>query len=331
MPKPLVTVICITYNHVQFIRSCLESLVSQQCDFSYEIIVHDDASIDGTQDIIKEFYHNYPDLIIPILQKENQWSKKPGLLDVFVEKSLFSGTYIALCEGDDFWVEPDKLQKQVEILENHPECNMTCSSYLLIDNNEKRDIIQKKWETENYEDKSGRVFELADLNHSFFIKTSTAMFRNFSELYIQLDKFEFCLDIHIFYLLLKSGKGYYSKDVMAGYNRHPGGTYSGSTQHEILLTQYFILKDIYEKDGDDFVRKKYLELAFLMINLKVSGLMPGRKIKQKAIRYRNPGIVKLVKTIKPVLETKTERETFYKSFVPMQAKAIRQKMKQLFQ
>jgi len=331
MSKPVASILCITYNHAQFIRRCLESLVSQQCSFPFEIIIHDDASTDGTQEVIKEFHQKHPDLIKPILQKENKWSKNPGVIDVLYNNPQAKGKYIALCEGDDFWIEHDKLQKQVDILENHPECTITCGSYLQIDDGKEQVVLQKKWLIENREDEKGRVFELEDLKHSFFIKTSTTLFRNLPVLFEQFKKYELCLDMHMFYLLLRAGKGYYSKEILAGYNIHQEGVYSGSHQQEILLAQYLILKDMYEKNGDEFFRGKYLKLALSLLNLKSSGLMlQSKSIKQKFLQTRNPSIFKVIKDIKPVLQTKMERRKFYKSLIPVQVSVLKQKIKSAF-
>ncbi len=121
MVNILVSVCCITFNHRNYIRRCLDSLINQNTDFDYEIIVHDDASTDGTQEIVREYAEKHPDLIIPILQKENQYSKGNGFVEAFIMPKA-SGKYIVECEGDDFWCDPDKLRLQVEALEAHPEC-----------------------------------------------------------------------------------------------------------------------------------------------------------------------------------------------------------------
>ena len=121
---PLVTVACTVYNHLQYIRKTLESLLSQQTDFPYEIIVHDDASTDGTTDIIKEYAEAYPHIIIPVIQTENQYSKgnwgHPKTIN-----PLIRGKYVALCEGDDYWTDPYKLEKQISYMESHSDCTMT--------------------------------------------------------------------------------------------------------------------------------------------------------------------------------------------------------------
>lgn len=116
---------CITYNQIDYIRQCLESLVCQETTFKYEIILHDDASTDGTTEIVKEFVERYPELIKPIIQTENQYSKRDGTIGRAMDAALSpSVKYIAFCEGDDFWTDSLRLQKQVEFLENHPEHSM---------------------------------------------------------------------------------------------------------------------------------------------------------------------------------------------------------------
>lgn len=118
----MVSICCMTYNQEKYISDALNSFLMQKTDFSYEILIHDDASTDRTAEIIKEYESKYPDLIKPIYQKENQYSKgvKVGCLNM----ERVKGKYIAICEGDDFWTDPNKLQKQVDYMEKHPECSM---------------------------------------------------------------------------------------------------------------------------------------------------------------------------------------------------------------
>jgi len=114
--SPLVSIICTAYNHEAFIKDALEGFVIQKTNFPFEIIVHDDASTDNTANIIRVYEAKYPELFINIYQTENQYSKGNG----DVAKIVFSaarGKYIALCEGDDYWTDPYKLQKQVDFLE----------------------------------------------------------------------------------------------------------------------------------------------------------------------------------------------------------------------
>jgi len=119
----MVTIQCFTYNHEPYIRQCLEGFVMQKANFRFEAIVHDDASTDGTADIIREYAEKYPDIIKPIYETENQYSKHDGSLRRIMDAHTH-GKYVALCEGDDYWIDPLKLQKQVDILESNPDCGV---------------------------------------------------------------------------------------------------------------------------------------------------------------------------------------------------------------
>lgn len=117
---PLVSIITLAYNHEPYISECLNNLVHQKVDFPFEVIIHDDASTDKTASIIKQYEVQYPDIIKPIYQTENQYSKKIGMCRTFVYPRI-RGKYTAMCEGDDFWCDLEKLKKQISILESHPE------------------------------------------------------------------------------------------------------------------------------------------------------------------------------------------------------------------
>lgn len=117
--RPLmVTIQCITYNHEPYIRQCLEGFVMQKTNFRFEAIVHDDASTDGTADIVKEYAEKYPDIIKPIFETENQYSKHDGSLERIMDAHTH-GKYVAFCEGDDYWTDPLKLQMQINFMEQN--------------------------------------------------------------------------------------------------------------------------------------------------------------------------------------------------------------------
>ena len=123
MQDIMISVICITYNHEKYIRKCLDGFIMQETDFPYEVLVHDDASTDNTASIVREYEILYPDIIKPIFQTENQYSKGKSITrDIVFPKCR--GKYIAFCEGDDYWTDPYKLQKQVAALETHADCFM---------------------------------------------------------------------------------------------------------------------------------------------------------------------------------------------------------------
>ncbi len=124
----MVSICCITYNQEEYIRDALDGFLSQDTDFSYEVLIHDDASTDGTADIIREYARQYPEIIKPILQTENQYAK--GLTNVSGTYNFprAKGRYIAMCEGDDYWTDPHKLQRQTDYMEAHPDCSLVFHS-----------------------------------------------------------------------------------------------------------------------------------------------------------------------------------------------------------
>ena len=119
----IVSIQCMVYNHEPYLRQCLDGFVMQKTNFKFEAIVHDDVSTDGSATIIREYAEKYPDIIKPIFEQENQYSKKDGSIDRIMNNASH-GKYIAFCEGDDYWTDPYKLQKQVDFLENHIEYSM---------------------------------------------------------------------------------------------------------------------------------------------------------------------------------------------------------------
>lgn len=119
---PLISILCTVYNHEPYLRQCLDGFVMQKTNFAFEAIVHDDASTDGSAAIIREYAEKYPDIIKPIYETENQYSKKDGSLTRIMNDAIHPDVkYIAICEGDDYWIDPHKLQKQFDFLENNKD------------------------------------------------------------------------------------------------------------------------------------------------------------------------------------------------------------------
>ena len=134
-----VSIICNVFNHENYIRDALESFVMQKTNFKFEILVHDDASTDKSANIIREFEKKYPDLIKPIYQTENQYSKGGGLVGK-IQLARATGKYIAVCEGDDYWTDPLKLQKQYDAMEAHTEVDI-CTHCAMRINAETKECI----------------------------------------------------------------------------------------------------------------------------------------------------------------------------------------------
>lgn len=127
---PLVSIKCTAYNHEPYIAHTLEGFVRQKTNFRFEAIVHDDASTDKTADIIRAYAAKYPDIIKPIFETENQYSKHDGSLRRIMDAHT-RGKYVAMCEGDDYWTDPLKLQRQVGFMEKHPDYTMCCTDAIV--------------------------------------------------------------------------------------------------------------------------------------------------------------------------------------------------------
>ncbi len=123
MNKPILSIQCLVYNHGAFLHDCLEGFVMQKTNFKFEAIVHDDASTDNSANIIRGYAEKYPDIIKPIYQEENLYQTNKGKIRNIMNEAL-TGRYISICEGDDYWTDPYKLQKQVDFLEANPDYTM---------------------------------------------------------------------------------------------------------------------------------------------------------------------------------------------------------------
>lgn len=163
---------CKTYNHEKYITKALDGIAKQKTDFSYLAVVVDDASTDTTADILREFESRYPDRIKGIYLKENHYSR--GLSNSqYINHYLDQCEYVAYCEGDDYWTDPLKLQKQVDFLDNHPDygmCYAKCAYY-----NE---------ETQSFDDNvfGGPCESFEDLMQSYnTIPTLTVLYRRVLE------------------------------------------------------------------------------------------------------------------------------------------------------
>jgi glycosyltransferase involved in cell wall biosynthesis len=126
-----VSVLCLTYNHERYIKNALDSFLSQKVNFNYEIVVRDDCSIDNTAAIVREYEREYPDIIHGIYEAENKGFKE---IEQFVRaiKKYCRGKYIALCEGDDFWLDLNKLQIQIDYMEEHNDCLMSVHNAVML-------------------------------------------------------------------------------------------------------------------------------------------------------------------------------------------------------
>lgn len=248
----IVTIRCLVYNHEPYIRQCLEGFVMQKTNFTFEAIVHDDASIDGSAAIIKEYAEKYPDIIKPIYETENQYSKHDGSLRRIMD-SHTRGKYIAYCEGDDYWIDPLKLQKQVDLLEGNPSASLCCGGYIQHQQGHE-DVKQVLLcGTAKY-----FFFDLKDwINRWITMPLTVVCRRDFLNEY-NAKSYHYSRDIHLIYHLLKEGKGIYLSESLAVYNIHVGGVCSMVSKNINAIHSYNCYKEIYQMNHDPIMRKPYL-------------------------------------------------------------------------
>lgn len=167
----MVSVLCLAYNHEAYLEQCLNGFVMQQSAFPFEVIIHDDASTDRSADIIMDYCNRYPGLFVPILQHENQFSKHIPITTNFMLPRA-RGKYIAFCEADDYWIDPLKLQKQIEFMESHQDYSMCVHGCRLYDEQQQSFVDNQYYmnmpDTIGILDLFGRPFNIA--SSSLFFK-----------------------------------------------------------------------------------------------------------------------------------------------------------------
>ena len=223
--NPLVSIACITYNHEPYIRQCLDGFVMQQTDFEFEIVIHDDASTDGTRDVILEYCSKYPHLFRTIFQKKNRYKEGKGIFVRFVFP-ICLGKYIAMCEGDDYWTDPYKLQKQVDFLKDNQKYVICGHEYNILYQSNLSNSIHRQY----------GAYDLNDfVTKQIFCSTLTVVFKKDAIDFERLSKYPHVIDSILFFHLLKKGDGYCLKDNMAVYRVHCRGVWSTASHESQMI------------------------------------------------------------------------------------------------
>lgn len=176
--QPAVSICCITYNHESYIEEALNGFLIQETNFPFEIVIHDDASTDNTARIIKKYEKKYPAIFRPIYQTENQKSKYKSGMNPRFNFPRAKGKYLALCDGDDYWSDPYKLQKQVDFLEEHEEYGVVhgdCHFYYQKDKRWKHNANKDLSNNIEIRNKEELFYRL--VNADYKIRTATVLFR----------------------------------------------------------------------------------------------------------------------------------------------------------
>lgn len=255
MNQILVSISCITFNHEPYIRQCLDGFIMQKTDFAFEVLIHDDASTDNTENIIREYERRYPSIIKPIYEKENQWNKGRKGSAIF-NFPRAKGKYIALCEGDDCWSDPLKLQKQVDFLENHPDFTLSFHGARIERTNSE---IGKA--IPMYIDIKNKEYTSKELFNRWVAPTASMVFRK-SILNPHIMTHPSVLNSDIIMVLLAADKGkiYGFTDQMSVYRVHEGGvTWNINMNAERLKrypAHYQFIKRTFKKVPSKIINKK---------------------------------------------------------------------------
>jgi glycosyltransferase involved in cell wall biosynthesis len=297
MLKPMVSICCMTFNHEKYLQQCLDGFVMQKTTFPFEILVHDDASTDKTAEIVKEYEVKYPHLFRCVYQKENQFAKQNTLFNILLP--MASGKYIALCEGDDYWTDQFKLQKQIDFLENHHEFSMSCHNIEVNGNVFQASYIKNV--KEFYTAKELASGEIA-------ISTLSIVFRNYKLTYPDFFSKTPVGDFPLFVLLSQYGRIKYFPEIMGVRRVHENGLWSAADKSTklsyLLITVYYMIGN-YNEEINKILIQYHLRLIAESIKEGVSPALYPKEMKWviKIMSYytqvrtilRNIGILRIFK------------------------------------
>lgn len=238
--EPEVSIVCHAFNHENFLEQAIKGFLSQKTNFSFEIILHDDASTDGTKAIIEKYQKSYPKIIFSILQKENQYSQKRSIGANFTFPKC-KGKYIAMCEGDDFWTDEFKLQKQYDFLEKNLNYVVCWTNYNQFDGNSFIETGFDKLYPEVY------TLDLENVFDYYITYTLTVFFKREALDYKALNNFKYVKDNTLYSLLLVNGKGAFLNFKSAVYRWHEGGVFSLRSEFFKKYSSHLNIKEIYDK------------------------------------------------------------------------------------
>ena len=289
----LVSICCITYNHAPFIRKALDGFLMQEPPTGvsaderwYEILIHDDCSSDGTTDIIREYAAKYPNKIFPLYETENQFSKVgTGGIDMF-NYNRARGKYIAYCEGDDYWTDSYKLQKQVDFMESHQDYSVCWHRVLRYDmeNNSLRED-----DCESYlEGQEGVDVLLMDTLDHWYTQPLSMLFRVSEYDFTCVKRYKYYRDMHEIYHLLNKGHGYLFSFIGGIYVIHKGGVSGGITQKQFFKNAYQIDKEFYSVNRDYYSRETFKRT----LDYEIATISKSNKIRAISLIYERFRLMK---------------------------------------
>ncbi|WP_299228831.1 glycosyltransferase [uncultured Psychroserpens sp.] len=241
--NPLVSICVQTYNHEAYIAECLDGLLAQETTFSFEILLGEDASTDETRAICMTYAEKYPDKIKLFLHhRENNikvHGNPTGRFNFLYNLYQSTGTYIAFCEGDDYWIDPLKLQKQIDFLEANQSCVVSWTNYKSFNG---FDFVENQF---NFEE-TNRIINFDTIFSPYCTLTLTVVFKKSALMISAINNFEYFKDNTLYAMLLQNGDGIFMNFIAAVYREHQGGVYALKSNYFKNYSSYLNIREIIE-------------------------------------------------------------------------------------
>lgn len=310
MSEYLVAVQCMTYNQAQYIVDALDGFTMQQTTFPFIVLVVDDASTDGEQETIKQYINQHCDTTDPsvayeketeyahisysqhrsnrncyfatLFLKENHYSKHKSK-KTYLEEWTNGVSYIALCEGDDYWIDPKKLQRQVDFLETHPDYSICCHRYKI--HHQETGL----WEEKSYKPVQEEIidftFEQKDNLLTWITQPCTMIYRKNCLPDFSKYRYKYQRDVHLAYHLLENRHGYCFQFEGSVYRMCKSGIYASLNEIERMIINCFVHLEIYQKHSNDITLKnKIIEISSILL-FEIRDRLYFHKKTEKIFKY----------------------------------------------
>ena len=279
----MVSVDMITYKHEAYIAQAIEGVLMQETNFEYDLIIADDCSPDKTEEIVKNIIATHPKghIIKYFRHEKNIGMQANGLFAVQECK----GKYIALCEGDDYWTDPYKLQKQVDFLEENPNFSLCVGGFTSFNEYSKKTSTHLISLNKDLNSK-GFKFTLDDTMNQWLTKTLTAVFLRNEKVFSQIKNYSFLRDIHLFYLILNTGNGFYFNEILGCYRIHEGGVNSMKQGEVNNFNAYNVYRELYLLHNDNWTRIMFLKSTAHLLNFYIYNSFEKKSIYFKFKLYK---------------------------------------------
>ena len=263
MTNPLVSIVCITYNHEPYLPQALDGCLMQRTTFPIEIILAEDCSTDGTRAICEEYAKRYPDKIRYIWSETNVGA----VANERRAMEAAQGKYIAFCEGDDYWTDADKLQRQVDFMESHPDYSVTFHRYRIYDEQTGQWQEDKSAFIIPAEEKEGCDITIEQSLSVWVTQYLTAVIRREQYDFAWVDKYKWYRDSHMFYHLMTKGKAYLFAFIGGVYRKTGKGVYSEQNNYATCIKNIEVYRELWERNDDERLRKPYIKAMQYFVDI----------------------------------------------------------------